>query len=440
MSWNVAKKVCEAEPDFRLARIEKLTTFAFIGRQLEQWVNDNKAMDTWYWVDATYNEDLQRYEWGGDKNKPLAFTNFFYRYPRPIGVGSHLNYRGMYLVREKEEQCLTLALPLPGLATTTTRSGQTIYGHSTTFDERSCVSSQKRRAMCESTLPDCNPIINDPFTLTEGLTISQFWTTWTYEVEEKGLSKFYDENHIQMAERMAFVFTNGTEFAEGRSSKFDTTFCVTMQVSYEFRKSQLPCPSPDQIDACYWNFIQYVPANCNNVQGVICEHEDSARRKCTWLSNWISNPDSFLMDPNQATIGFGYAGNIVTMRSRYKQTFGSLLCKRHFQMARHSSRNWYMKPGNDSIALYKYDYMETYWVVDEEGFKKDVNSKCKVSRPADATGFTRVLQEVSCSDWHYYICERLTVPSTKPQPIPYPIPKTTGWNQDRHARIYPIIS
>ncbi|CAL8130056.1 unnamed protein product [Orchesella dallaii] len=420
-NWAGARRICANQKGFRMARLENITNFARFGRQLEKWVNVNLARDTWYWLDAKFNPDIEKYVWGDDVKNPLTYTNFFYRYPRPTGVGSQISYTGRYSLNDKDEQCLTIALPYPGLATTLRQgSNAVIYGHSTTFDERACRSRERRRAICESTDPECSEVNNDPFSLTEGITVSQFWTDWTYElVRNQGV--FYDASHVKKADRTAVV--NGTDDElEGRSNKFNQTFCVAMQMSYEFTLDQVPCP-PGNAKTCSWNFIQYVPANCNNFQGTICQHADYEKRPCMWMADWVENPSLYLSNAKEATVEFGFTGNTKARRSRYKQTFGSLLCPLLHKMARANDTEWYQKPAtlNEPDILYKYDYLETYWVVDEGGFEKRQDSMCKVSVP-NGDGFTRKLETVPCTEWHFYICLKGSIIMTSTQ-VPYEPPK-----------------
>lgn len=55
-----------------------------------------------------------------------------------------------------------------------------------------------------------------------------------------------------------------------RSNKHDPEFCVALSLTYEF-KNQMACEQPDS-ESCSWSFIDYVPANCNNYLGLICQH------------------------------------------------------------------------------------------------------------------------------------------------------------------------
>ncbi|CAL8143449.1 unnamed protein product [Orchesella dallaii] len=257
MDWNTAKQTCTQEKIFRMATLEKLSTFTYVARLLEEWVNQQKVQETWYWLDATFNEKDKVCMWNGDPKRALTFSNFFYRYPRPTGIGSQVTWRNMYDIQSNMSQCLAIALPYPGLAT----PGSAIFGHSTTFDERPCVSSQKRHAICEY-VSECGASSTDPFTLTE--------------------------------------------------------------------------------------------------------------------------------DATEAAVEFGFLNNDDATRSKYKvkfepfaskQTLGSLICPKGFKMARHNSTRWYSSSKQTSGTAHIYDCLETYWVVDDERFNKDMHSQCAISEP-----------------------------------------------------------
>jgi len=46
-SFTAAKKLCAKIPNMRMAQIRNMTTFHHVGRLLERWVKDNRAVDTW---------------------------------------------------------------------------------------------------------------------------------------------------------------------------------------------------------------------------------------------------------------------------------------------------------------------------------------------------------------------------------------------------------
>lgn len=51
----------------------------------------------------------------------------------------------------------------------------------------------------------------------------------------------------------------------------DKLLCVAISISFEFEE-RMPCdPSNPN---CKWSFFRYVPANCNNYHGSICQHWD----------------------------------------------------------------------------------------------------------------------------------------------------------------------
>ncbi len=72
-------------------------------------------------------------------------------------------------------------------------------------------------------------------------------------------------------------------------------------------------------------------------------------------------------------------------------------------MLRMANTKWSAK---NSKAVYNYDYKESYWVVDLDFFRKDISSKCTVSKPADRDGHVRKLESVACGEWHFYLCQR----------------------------------
>ncbi len=73
----------------------------------------------------------------------------------------------------------------------------------------------------------------------------------------------------------AVNLTEGTNWnMDGSESELlaDKELCVAISISFEFEE-QLPCKNPSTLD-CKWNFFRYVPANCNNYHGSICQHWD----------------------------------------------------------------------------------------------------------------------------------------------------------------------
>lgn len=78
-------------------------------------------------------------------------------------------------------------------------------------------------------------------------------------------------------------------------------------------------------------------------------------------------------------------------------------------MLRMNNKKWSAKTEQ---AIYNYDYTESYWVVDDEYFRKDINSNCTISKPADKLGHNRKLENVACGEWYFYLCQRK---STRPE-------------------------
>ncbi|CAL8130485.1 unnamed protein product [Orchesella dallaii] len=488
-----AKRICNAEPNFRMAQIRNISTFHYLGRQIEWWVQQNNAQDTWYWLDAKFDPVQEKYIWADDPKDPLTFTNFFYRYPRPTGVASQVDWHGIYQKNSTVEQCIAFALPLPGLGSR--MPGAMVFGFATTFDEKPCIGRQKRHAICESMLPECNAEIKDPFYLSEdksdyfnsghwiigdrryivnwkqrtqiesdqyckslglqlldpvltdsaliphlklwsrNVTVSQFWTSWNYTVKDN-IGIFTDPTGKEVATQRSFIKDSNNQTVTGRSNKDSMTFCVAMQLSYEFRNN-LPCNFTNL--ECMWSFIEHVPANCNNYIGTICTHSDYRSRLIFWDAKYIKTPDILINDPIQATTEFGFKGNTNVKRSKFKQTFGSLVCPPKYRMVRASNENWHV-PSATATDLYRYDFLDSYWVVDGEYFRKTESAQCAISVPASADGLTRRIEMVSCTEWHFYVCRlemgEIQVPTDT---LGYDPPKSQGWNWKRHARIYPIV-
>lgn len=70
-----------------------------------------------------------------------------------------------------------------------------------------------------------------------------------------------------------------------------------------------------------------------------------------------------------------------------------------------SSLAWSVKPANTTgKEIYEYDYMESYWTVDKDSYKKTINSKCTVSYTEKGT---RKFKEVKCANWYFYLCEKI---------------------------------
>lgn len=64
-------------------------------------------------------------------------------------------------------------------------------------------------------------------------------------------------------------------------------------------------------------------------------------------------------------------------------------------------------------AEYAYDYWEQYWVVDDELFDKNLDSKCTITR----FGYKerREFAKKDCKEWNFYLCEKF---SKKTMPAP----------------------
>ncbi|ODM94239.1 hypothetical protein Ocin01_12440 [Orchesella cincta] len=142
---TVARKFCkDLENDgrtgkWRLARIEKLTTFL--------------------WMDYHFNYTTNLFE--NSDGEPLKFTSvLLYRHFRPMGIGAHeifdaklFNFK---LAKAKNaHQCLALALPWPNESERKKYPNQS-FGWQTSFDERACWATQKIKPLCENLEPECN--------------------------------------------------------------------------------------------------------------------------------------------------------------------------------------------------------------------------------------------------------------------------------------------
>lgn len=75
---------------------------------------------------------------------------------------------------------------------------------------------------------------------------------------------------------------------------------------------------------------------------------------------------------------------------------------------------WSVKPSNTTgKEIYEYDYTESFWMVDKELFDKTDfdNQRCTISY--NDMGI-RKFKEVKCTDWYFYLCERLGRRPTMP--------------------------
>lgn len=98
-----------------------------------------------------------------------------------------------------------------------------------------------------------------------------------------------------------------------------------------------------------------------------------------------------------------------------QQTFGLCYCPADYRMIRSKNNTniaWSVKPTNTTgKTLYEYDYLESYWVVDSGVYNKFMNSTCTVSY---VDGNQRKFKAVNCTEWHFYICEKLGKRPKKP--------------------------
>ncbi|ODM92385.1 hypothetical protein Ocin01_14300, partial [Orchesella cincta] len=160
---------------------------------------------------------------------------------------------------------------------------------------------------------------------------------------------------------------------------------------------------------------------------------------CVWKKEWAKTPLNYVNNGKDATVEFGYAGNKDARRSKFKQTFGNLACPDGYRMAREANKELFAKPAAGT-AFYKYDYMETYWIVDKEEFNKTATSTCTKSVPSGA-GYTRTLAKVPCTEWNFYLCEKLKkrVSPFEGELLQTPNDPSVKWNEARHERTYPIL-
>ncbi|ODM92384.1 hypothetical protein Ocin01_14301, partial [Orchesella cincta] len=123
------------------------------------------------------------------------------------------------------------------------------------------------------------------------------------------------------------------------------------------------------------------------------------------------------------------------------QTFGNLQCTKGYRMARANTAMELMAKPADMMIMFKYDYSETYWVVDEEGFNKTADSKCTINIPSGADVHTRKNEKVPCTEYHFYLCEKIKV-RLRPfegELTQVPNLESSKWNEERNERLYPII-
>lgn len=72
---------------------------------------------------------------------------------------------------------------------------------------------------------------------------------------------------------------------------------------------------------------------------------------------------------------------------------------------------------------YSYDYINKYWVVDDELFDKHKDSNCTISEAWNIGRDQRELRKENCTKWHFYLCEQFqkkTIPA--PPGFTFPTP------------------
>ncbi|CAL8072540.1 unnamed protein product [Orchesella dallaii] len=418
-TWEDGKTGCMVQ-GLKLAKVDSIGTDVLIGRHLEQLTRQNRWLDTWYWINAKFDKGKEVYVWQDEERQPLQYTNFFYRQPRPTGVAGFITWYGSYDRKKEVEQCIAITLPWPI---------DKNYGFQTSWDEKPCISEQKRHALCEAEA-ECDEEGLDPKQIfTEGITTYHFWTN---------LKFIWNKRH--------FVYPNGTvldkgmytiKLEESRTSKLADEFCVTIAYAYEYPNETAAC------DTCSWSMLVVAPANCNNPVGTICQHKDAASRKCIWKKQYLTNITKAEIDT--ATVEFGITdpsapkdkGSV--FRSTYKQQFGDRFCPPKTKMVRATNEDWHKIPEKaglelsstgitisnpqDNVMAYAYDYDESYWVVDEDEFDK-IGKKCTLSVLQNGK---RENKQVDCDEWHFYLCENITLsqPESNVPSIPSDMMTTT---------------
>ncbi|ODN06675.1 hypothetical protein Ocin01_00035 [Orchesella cincta] len=353
----------------RLARIEKLTTDAMVSRLLEGLLQKHKWADTWYWIDAQYNTKLNIYT-HQDESVPLN-------------------------------------------------------GFGTSWDERYCGNSDKRRVLCESENPKCDYKSDNVETFTDSevnekyLTEGNFvfsdrrfivnWKPRTYDEAEAHCRSIGLELHVSQKEDKCLIaylklwaqsitmyqfwtplnyvagygfYTKDVDTVElneneGRSTKLDKNFCVASVYSYEY-SNQTACEGK-----CTWNSFSLAPANCLNPIGTICRHEDYYDRECIWKQ--------------------AYTDDKMKAVEETAQTFGNRVCGSD----KREMINSQWKLPSSFYVTFEYDMQETYWVVDENEFANagDPNKLCTVATFEKVrSSYRMTTKKVSCTEWHFYLC------------------------------------
>lgn len=119
-------------------------------------------------------------------------------------------------------------------------------------------------------------------------------------------------------------------------SKKTKEYCVVFSLSYEF-KGQLNCEDQTSPN-CTWNFVEYIPANCNNHHATICQHKDKNSRKSVWDPSYVLDVDKALKETS-VTQEFLYKGNTKVLRSKIK-VFSLTMCKCFFRDAQLEKLNF----------------------------------------------------------------------------------------------------
>lgn len=84
--------------------------------------------------------------------------------------------------------------------------------------------------------------------------------------------KFIDADGDEVDDKLIGA-VNFNSASQGQSQAIaDKELCVAISISFEFQE-QMPCNNPKD-PGCSWSFFRYVPANCNNYHGSICQHWD----------------------------------------------------------------------------------------------------------------------------------------------------------------------
>lgn len=114
------------------------------------------------------------------------------------------------------------------------------------------------------------------------VTVSQFWTSLTFDPKSKEIRRRsgekIDNSFQQFEDRSPTGFRRLI-----RSNKMSQLFCVSLMMAYEL-KNQMPCSKPGT-SVCKWSFLEYIPANCNNYLGAICQHKNAKDRGIQSIKN-----------------------------------------------------------------------------------------------------------------------------------------------------------